>query len=297
MLWPVVIPSYKRGSKAQTIKLMQTDERMKGKVWLFIYPDDADNYKEAIDSGHFNVRYCEGFRGIVPKRNFINKTMLEEGFENIFVLDDDISALFETYPSHQKKDPSKYKSAKQLKLPFDFFSMMQNKIEVEELKGKHITQTGCIFEFVSVWHDLRTKERLDYYYFPIQLVHLNIKDLKEHNIVYREGYWDDYDLSLQILNNNLLTAEIKDMTYAVEPMNPSNSVSNATRDKWIENSFNLYKTWGNNVHFLIKKGILNAKPVRRNIIKNLEAGRKLDDPIYSENDNAKLKKYYEENLK
>ncbi len=279
-LWPIVVPSYKRGSKAKTLQMLKNGYEQGLNLFLFVYPDDAENYKEIIDSGLFTVCYCEGFRGIVPKRNFINKTMLEKGYENIFVLDDDIPSVHKLEAGVQKKDPTKYRSIKLKTSVYDFFAEFQSIIENAD---QHLTQTGCITENAAVFNDFRKRPPVDYVRFPIQMIHLNVKDLVENGIEYRKDHgWDDFDLTLQILSKGLMTGTIPSLTYITDVMEPDKSVANTGVDKWTEIGVYMYKTWGDTIKFMEKKGQVNARPQRRIIMKKLELGIPLANAYYED---------------
>ena len=279
-VWPIVVPSYKRGSKAKTLQMLEKgyDDRLT--YFLFIYEDDAENYKDIIESGHFNVVYCKGFRGIVPKRNFINNEMLERGYENIFVLDDDIPSVHILARGTQKKHPERYKSIKLETTPYDFFVKFQSTIENAD---RHLTETGCVNEMEATFNDFSKRDPVMYSKFPIQMVHINTKDLHDNNIEYRTDHgWDDFDLTLQILSKGLNTGMIPSLTYITDVMQPDKSVANVGVDKWTDISLKLYKTWGDNVKFIEKKGQVNAKPQRRIIVKKLEKGIPLTNVYYED---------------
>jgi hypothetical protein len=279
-LWPIVVPSYKRGSNAKTLQMLKNGYDKRLNLFLFIYPDDADNYRDIIDSKLFTVVYCEGFRGIVPKRNFINNEMYKRGYENIFVLDDDIPSVHKLEPGVQKKNPSAYRSIKLQTTPYDFFEAFQSIIENAD---KHLTQTGCVNEMEAAFNDFRKKPSVIYTRFPIQMVHICTKDVIENNIEYRKDHgWDDFDFSLQILSKGLNTGHIPSLTYISDVMEPDKSVANVGNDKWTEIGIYMYKTWGDSIKFIEKKGQVNAKPQRRIIEKKLEKGIPLTNAYYED---------------
>jgi len=279
-IWPIVVPSYKRGSKAKTLQMLKNGYDSRLTYFLFIYPDDAENYQEIIDSGLFTVVFCEGFRGIVPKRNFINEEMLKRGYENIFVLDDDIPAVFKLAAGVQKKNPNMYKSIKLDTKVYDFFDAFQSIIENAD---QHLTQTGCVNEMEATFNDFRQKPPVIYTRFPIQMVHINTKDMHDYNIKYRKDHgWDDFDLTMQILSKGLQTGHIPSLTYISDVMEPDKSVANTGNDKWTEIGLYMYKTWGDSIKFIEKKGQVNAKPQRRIIVKKLEKGIPLTNAYYED---------------
>lgn len=279
-VWPIVVPSYKRGSMAKTLQMLEKGYDSRLEYFLFIYEDDKDNYTDIINSGHFTVVYCKGFRGIVPKRNFINEEMLARGYENIFVLDDDIPALFFLERGHQVKHPERYRSVKVPATPYEYFSKFQSIIENAD---QHLTQTGCVNEMEAAFNDFSKKPEVIYCRFPIQMVHINVKDLKDNDIKYRTDHgWDDFDLTMQILSKGLQTGHIPSMTYISDVMEPAASVANVGDNKWTEISLNLYKTWGDSVKFIEKKGQVNAKPQRRIITKKIEKGIPLTNVYYED---------------
>lgn len=279
-IWPIVVPSYKRGSKAKTLQLLKNGYDPRLKYFLFIYPDDKDNYSEIINSGHFEVVYCEGFRGIVPKRNFINETLYSRGYENIFVLDDDISGLYDLVPGVQKKDPSKYKSVKVNTKPYDFFKKLQGIIMNAD---KHLTQTGLINEMGATFNTFEGKNPVHYYSIPIQLMHICIKDIIDHDIKFRTGHgWDDFDFSMQILSKGFDIGHVICLTYTSDTMEPDGGVANTGADKWTRLSMELYKTWGDSIKLFEKKGQVNGRPQARIIRKKREKGISLTEKYYED---------------
>ena len=279
-IWPIVVPSYKRGSKAKTLQMLKNGYDSRLTYFLFVYPDDAENYKEIIDSGLFTVVYCEGFRGIVPKRNFINEEMYKRGYENIFVLDDDIPSVHKLEAGTQKKDPTAYRSIKLKTSVYDFFDAFQSIIENAD---RHLTQTGCVNEMEAAFNDFRKKPPVKYNRFPIQMVHINTKDVIENGIAYRKDHgWDDFDFTLQILSKGLQTGHIPSLTYISDVMEPEASVANTGTDKWTEIGLYMYKTWGDSIKFIEKKGQVNAKPQRRIVEKKLEKGIPLTNAYYED---------------
>ena len=279
-IWPIVVPSYKRGSKAKTLQMLKNGYDPRLTYFLFVYPDDAENYKEIIDSGLFTVVYCEGFRGIVPKRNFINNEMYKRGYENIFVLDDDIPSVHKLEAGTQKKDPTAYRSIKLKTSVYDFFDAFQSIIENAD---RHLTQTGCVNEMEAAFNDFRKKPPVKYNRFPIQMVHINTKDVIENGIAYRKDHgWDDFDFTLQILSKGLQTGHIPSLTYISDVMEPEASVANTGTDKWTEIGLYMYKTWGDSIKFIEKKGQVNAKPQRRIVEKKLEKGIPLTNAYYED---------------
>ena len=279
-IWPIVVPSYKRGSKAKTLQMLKNGYDSRLTYFLFVYPDDAENYKEIIDSGLFTVVYCEGFRGIVPKRNFINNEMYKRGYENIFVLDDDIPSVHKLEAGTQKKDPTAYRSIKLKTSVYDFFDAFQSIIENAD---RHLTQTGCVNEMEAAFNDFRKKPPVKYNRFPIQMVHINTKDVIENGIAYRKDHgWDDFDFTLQILSKGLQTGHIPSLTYISDVMEPEASVANTGTDKWTEIGLYMYKTWGDSIKFIEKKGQVNAKPQRRIVEKKLEKGIPLTNAYYED---------------
>ena len=105
----------------------------------------------------------------------------------------------------------------------------------------------------------------------------------ENNIEYRKDHgWDDFDFSLQILSKGLNTGHIPSLTYISDVMEPDKSVANVGNDKWTEIGIYMYKTWGDSIKFIEKKGQVNAKPQRRIIEKKLEKGIPLTNAYYED---------------
>ena len=190
LLAPVVIISYKRGGEAQSIKLLKNSGV---KVFLFVYDDDYENYRSAVESSNnIEVVLCPSalFRGAAKKRDFVQETMYNKGFEDYFVLDDDISMLYHTEEGKTKL--GKYKAQKIETDPLSFFKTWY--YTIHNLIDYEVTLGGIIPEFISWSQDL--------YKIPVsnktgrvcQIVYINAKKFHDYNIKYTEvKAWDDFE--------------------------------------------------------------------------------------------------------
>ena len=287
-LWPIVVPSYKRGSNAKTLQMLKNGYDKRLNLFLFIYPDDADNYRDIIDSKLFTVVYCEGFRGIVPKRNFINNEMYKRGYENIFVLDDDIPSVHKLEPGVQKKNPNAYRSIKLQTTPYDFFEAFQSIIENAD---KHLTQTGCVNEMEAAFNDFRKKPSVIYTRFPIQMVHICTKDVIENNKAFIQivkiikNYVKHEKTNGSIvygLESPVSTAEIGGFLWTITGILNSGKNTNITVDP-VFNQFYLEFTIDTNFEIKLLIPIIKIlkiiirNPTRTIIIKLIKILRKKDE--------------------
>ena len=109
-LAPVCIPSYKFRKEAKLVR----NNPFSSKVYVFVYEDDFvesgydkyDGYKGDIEFVKISKKDFEdnGFtwRGIAPKRAFIQRYMRKLGIKKYFMIDDDISTRI-SY-SYKKRD-------------------------------------------------------------------------------------------------------------------------------------------------------------------------------------------------
>ncbi len=285
-IYPIVVPSYKRGDNALTIKLLKDCPELN--VILFVYEDDVQNYQKTLDEfKNFSVVKCVlceedkifednrvGLekRGIEYKRAAINNKMVQMGYDRYFVMDDDICALY--YTRHGKKNDGNYKAEKVMVNPTQFFKMWQYIINE---KATDVAACGIISENGSWCQDLVTMEDITYIAGQVQIIYINGKIIKDNNINYRgSAGWEDYDFTLELIKNGLNSCQIRYMTYSTPTMTPGKSVATTNeygvvteRDfGWTKRSMNLYKHWGELTRFKLKKEQLNCK-IRWVTIRNL----------------------------
>lgn len=251
---PVVIISYKRGSKASSIQLMKNSTIP---TYLFIYDDDIQNYKEVETYNNFIIVKCPStqFRGAAKKRDYVQSVMYNNGIEDYFILDDDITKLYYTKPGTTKT--GKYKAQKEELSPDDFFrtwyAVIHNCLDYKPALG------GIISENSSWCQDL--------YRLPIatktgricQIAYINTMLFNKYNISYKNiEAWDDFDVQLQVYKAGLNTCNIGWLTYSGDTMTPKKSIASGGDYTWTKKSMNLYKTWGDYVGFKVDKGQLNS---------------------------------------
>lgn len=321
-IYPVVIPSYKRGNNALTIKLLRECPELK--VILFVYEDDIQNYQETLDKyKHFSAIKCvvqgkdEVFdddrvgmvkRGLGFKRVAINNKMPAMGYDRYFVLDDDISALY--YTRHGKKNNGDYKAAKVELKATEFFKMWQ--YIITKKAPEPVAACGIISENGSWGQDLNTMDDITYVAGQSQILYIDGKMTQDKGLNYRgPSGWEDYDYSLTLINGGLNSCQIRYLTYSTPTMTPGKSVATtneyggATTIKdygWTKKSMDLYAHWGELTRFKLMKGQLNSK-IRwvtvRNMLKknngklNITFDSKLKEYI-DNNDPAGLLMYIEE---
>ena len=274
---PVVIISYKRGGKASSIQLMKNTNVP---TYLFVYDDDYNNYKEEVEnSNNIKVILCpsQEFRGAAKKRDFVQANMFKMGFEDYFILDDDITKLYYTKPGLTKS--GKYKAEKVEITPEQFFKtwyyIIHNIADYTPALG------GVISEASSWCQDLNT---LPYYTKSgrvCQIAYINAKLFNQYDIKYKNiEAWDDFDVQLQVYKNGLDTINLGWLTYSGDTMTPKNSIASGGDYTWTKKSMNLYKTWGEYVGFKVDKGQLNSTFKWSKIKKDLAEKHTLV-PIYN----------------
>lgn len=252
---PVVIISYKRGGNASSIKLLKNTNVA---TYLFVYDDDYENYKDAIEScNNITPVLCPSkeFRGAAKKRDYVQDYMVKNGLHDYFILDDDISALFYTEIGTTKA--GKYKAQKVQISPEDFFRTWY--YVINDLVNYEVTLGGIIAEFASWGQNLYKLPVTDKTGRICQIMYINADRFKEHNIRYiEEKSWDDFDVMLQVLHKGLRLSQIRWLTYAGDTMNPNNSVASGGDFTWTKKSMRLYQKWGDCVGFKADKGQLNT---------------------------------------
>lgn len=253
---PVVIISYKRGGNASSIQLMKNT---KIKTYLFVYDDDYNNYKEAVEtSSNIEVVLCPSalFRGAAKKRDFVQETLYSRGIKEYFILDDDITKLYYTVKGTTKS--GKYKAQKIEMTPEDFFRtwyyIINNKLTYTTALG------GVISENSSWCQDLNKIPVASITGRICQMAYINAEMFHQYYIKYSNiKAWDDFDVQLQIYKKiGLATSSIGWLTYSGDTMTPKKSIASGGDYTWTKKSMNLYKTWGEYVGFKPDKGQLNS---------------------------------------
>lgn len=261
---PIVVPSYQRGAKALTLKLLRDCPELK--IILYVYEDDYENYKEVVENNsNISAVLCKGFRGLAPKRKFINEDMVRKGYNEFFVLDDDISALF--YTRHGQTKAGTYKAEKVQLNPVDFFKMWQYIIKTKA--EEEIAVCGIISETGAWAQNLYQMKDIIYVAGQCQILYMNAKLCLDNGVNYREDAgWEDFDFSLRVLRAGLNSCQIRYLTYSTPTMTPGISVATVGQNKWTEKSIDLYRHWGKVTRFKFMKNQVNSK-IRWVTIRNM----------------------------
>lgn len=257
-IYPICVPTYKRGESSSTLKMLEEFKTLK--VYVFGYEDDFENYKAMIERNeHFTFIPCRNFKGIAPKRKFINEYMNSIGVEKIFQIDDDITALYFTKHGRQKKDPTKYKAEKVKISILDFFRMWQYILENQA--KTEIGVCGVIPENGAWAQNLETMKDIISVACSNAIFYMNIKVLAQQKVEFRtdDKTWEDFDFCLRVLNAGLDACQIRFLTFATPTMTPGTSVATSQEDGWAKRSVGLYASWGEYIRFKKQKETLNAK--------------------------------------
>lgn len=276
-IFPIVVPSYQRGSEALTLKLLKGCSDLK--IILYVYADDYENYREVVENNeNISAVLCSGFRGLAPKRKFINEDMVAKGYNEYFVLDDDISALF--YTRHGQTKAGTYKAEKVLLNPIDFFKMWQYVIKYKA--EEEIAVCGIISETGAWCQNLIQMKDVIYVAGQCQILYMNGGLCAKHGVNYREDAgWEDFDFSLRVLNAGLNSCQIRYLTYATPTMCPGQSVATTGANGWVKKSLDLYKHWGRATRFKFMKNQVNSK-IRWVSVRNMLKRQGTIDTSYEE---------------
>ena len=251
-VYPIVCVSYLRGSEASTVKILEQLAELGHRCYLFIYDSDKHNYINTIENSKVNVQLCSGFKGIVPKRNYVNYKMKQLGFSRIFVLDDDIKKLYLLKASENSE--KLYRLDKVYLEYSSIFKIWQTYMEL--YINKYALCSICHNSEAVFLHHYNLHEP---YRFGSVAISIDLDSIDEFK--YRSGYgWDDVDFFMQLCLNNKLTYRLPFLAYNSGIMLPNTSVANVGDKKWTKLSMQAYREYGILMNYIHKHEQIKCKP-------------------------------------
>lgn len=225
LLYPICIPSYKNRKIAEFLKLVLSKEREET-FYIFLYEDDyfESKYNEykipknvnlvIITKEEFKKRNIR-WRGIQPKRKFIQQYMNELNIDKYFVVDDDIKE-YGVYSGDQRQNKCKSRYVEKIHI-FDLLKCIQYvsnlynaamcsasliDLEVQFFKFKHIVKPwlccGCIL--------------------------VNGKLLKDNSIYYTDDkIHEDHKMFIDCMKNDLVTIALCGFSHKANDLKSSST--------------------------------------------------------------------------
>lgn len=234
---PLCIPSYNR-PHSTTLKLAVESNVP---TYLFIYPEQVEAYKEEMtktgDWSNVTIVECIGFKGIIPKRNFISQHMYSLGFEQIFVFDDDVKEI--TYVSRPEVLPEDVKGVGNyvVKPGLDTILAMWQYI-LDELYDEELPwgTSGIAYNGYNGVMEVDTDKAYKLTGMSIVTVALNLKYLHDQKYTFEHG-WDDVNFTFEAMEKGLNLCRIPWITYCLD-MKIANESVVRDPEKEFENTYN-----------------------------------------------------------
>lgn len=218
--WPICVPSYNRpnpkilASCSEDIPLV-----------FFVRREQLREYSHLRSA--YRVIPIDGVTNIGETRAKIVKWAQKKGYDNIFMLDDDITQLDYLYPYKLPSGKTSMRShglncgtgSKELsETAFKMWMLWLDRLDSD------VAMSAPLYRPDS-WHMKNADADMRYNSAAcIQCIHLNTKLLKETGITYRssdEVGNEDYALQFQIMEAGLKTCVITDLVYNCPPINSS----------------------------------------------------------------------------
>lgn len=223
--YPIVIPSYNNpnGEFLQWIVKSMNKEHIYDVYFVIrqsqyeLYSNNELTYNDFI---HLVPVEDELINSAGKVRNYIVSTFAKK-YDNIFMIDDDISNISHTVPTFTKNNKPKAKWFETIDAGNEF-AMWQ--ISHEYMTRTFDTVISCGITDVHSWsHDfiwVENSARLLSGSF-CQTLCINIKKLIDLDVNYRDNYisgHEDYDLIVRLIQKRQLMCQFKWLSYHNEPM-------------------------------------------------------------------------------
>lgn len=205
--YPICIPSYKNRNIADFLKLALSKERDET-FYVFVYEDDyiesKYNQYEIPKNVNFVIITKEEFakrnirwRGIQPKRKFIQQYMQEQNIDKYFVIDDDIKE-YGIYSGKVKNNKCKYRSLEKIHI-FDLLKCIQYVFDLYNATMCSASLNDLETKFFKFKHIVKT-------WLCCACVLINGRHLYEHSIVYTDkNMHEDHKMFIDCMKNDLVS--------------------------------------------------------------------------------------------
>ncbi len=291
-VYPICIPTYKRGVTCNTIQFLKNT---KTKKYLFIYRDDYDIYKEVETNPeyiNFEIVFVDiPKKGIQPKREFIRNYMIERNHKQIFMIDDDIEKTVLGITIKNTSPKNKRDKIVQLQEIPLIEGLKTTQYSFERNKDKNIgVMSGGTF-FQITFRDFTVENELSFDKLCVNCILLNLELLDKYDIHYTtEKTWEDFDILIKCVLNDINVCTNRFISYKVVPREKQISVifgEKSINSNYSENiasyTMNLYKIWGDIVEVKNVDGGLNdsgaLKKLHNRVKKNEKIEIKFDDTM------------------
>lgn len=218
-IWPICVPSYNRPHP----KIVNCADPSLPLVF-FVRREQLKDYRYLREMG-FRVVPIDNVHDLGETRAKIVKWAEVKGYDNIFMLDDDITSLDYLYPGETRGGQvcmraSKLNEGKPLKglSPTAFRVWM---LWLDRLG--HVPAMSAPLYRPDSWHMKNAGAPMRYNSGAMsQCIHLNVKKLKRAGVKYvsnAEGGVEDYALQFKAMTAGLKTVVLTDLVYDCPPIN------------------------------------------------------------------------------
>lgn len=229
ILYPICIPSYKNRKIADFLKLALSKERDEI-FYVFVYEDDyiESKYNEyeipknvnfvIITEEEFKKRNIR-WRGIQPKRKFIQQYMNELNIDKYFVVDDDIRE-YGVYSGKERQNKCKSRYTEKIHI-FDLLKCIQYVSDTYDATMCSASLNEFETQFFKFKHIVKT-------WLSCMCVLINGKYLQDHNIVYSDkNMHEDHKIFIDCMKNNLVSIALCGFSHKANDLK-----ANSTYDRF-----------------------------------------------------------------
>lgn len=236
-IWPVCVPSYNKPN-AQLIKNIDSSIPM----YIFVRPEQFSDYKKYKSKSKGIVK-IKDVQEIGITRHRIVEWAQYKGFDNIFMIDDDVTALHFLVPWYGNEDGTGKPAMKRYRT----LKHMPEELDKRVLKMWMWYAMRCDDRLtisgpgnLSDWWNINNENSKALYNSSSTLVavHLNIKNLTKFGLNYkdtRQYGTEDYTLQYDVMRSGLFTSIFKDIAYRVPNVGAGRMEQQKVIDKYNEN--------------------------------------------------------------
>jgi len=242
------------------VKQLEAKQTINREIFVFVYEDQKDRYEFLSKFEEVKMIFMvpdEFNSTLVGKRNYIINFAKENGYENIFMIEDDCNNYF--LPTLGATNSGVEKNKKHNLCFNSAFLVWEYCIKKFDLK-----MSAPLIESSFIWvvTPFKNNETVRRGYSCIQNIHLNVKFMSDHDLKYDENSgWEDFDMNLQFTVNKSLPSLIP-MGYSTIALKAGLSTieNNNLQLRCERNSNKFVNKWGYPLSKLVnRKGLTNAR--------------------------------------
>ncbi len=267
---PICVLSYKYDKKrskfiVQLMNEIEQNGKLNRSIIIFVYEEEKELYSFLLKYDGIELVYIKKDNEnstLSGKRNFIIDYANQQGFKNIFMIEDDCDKFF--IPIQKFKETKFAKNTKyhlSIKLTFDLWEHIA--------LSNNFVMTSPLIEFAVVIQ--QHSKMFTTNTTCIQMFQFNIEYLIKNNLKFdHKSGWDDFDMNIQVFESGEDIHTLYPLGYSTISVKSGNSVIDKNIfERFKNNSYIFLNKWGSNkVKIVDKRGLINARIDWRKLKKN-----------------------------